>query len=208
MATYWKCIVSLVKQVIHHQLENVQYSLCTVFLIHPPLGLLWDQTMDWVIFNQKCYSLRYFNFTFNLLTAYLLSDLGYDVWMGNARGNRYSRHHVSLTPDGIWQGGRRFWQFSWHEIGIFDLPAMIDYTLAQTGHTRLQYMGHSQGTTSFFVMASERPEYNDKIISMQALAPVAFMSNLRSPFVRAASLFLNTLDVSQKQLISVFQSAN
>lgn len=72
---------------------------------------------------------------------------------------------------------------------------MIDYVLEQTGFEKLHYIGHSQGTTSFFVMGSQLPSYNDKILSMQALAPVAFMSNLRSPFVRAASLFLNTLDV-------------
>lgn len=80
---------------------------------------------------------------------------------------------------------------------------MIDYVLDHTGFEKLHYIGHSQGTTSFFVMASERPAYNDKILSMQALAPVAFMSNLRSPFVRAASYFLNTLDVRHVQLASL-----
>lgn len=72
---------------------------------------------------------------------------------------------------------------------------MIDFVLQSTGFTQLHYVGHSQGTTSFFVMTSELPEYNDRIIAMQALAPVAFMSNLRSPMIRAAAVFLNTLDV-------------
>lgn len=147
------------------------------FLMH---GLL-DSSGTWVVMGP------------NNGFAYMLADLGYDVWMGNARGNRYSRAHISYNPDG-WRR-RNFWSFSWHEIGIYDLPAMIDYVLEQTGQERLQYIGHSQGTTSFFVMAAEKPEYNDKIITMQALAPVAFMSNLRSPFVRAMVLFLNTLDV-------------
>lgn len=73
---------------------------------------------------------------------------------------------------------------------------MIDHVLRQTGFEQIHYIGHSQGTTSFFVMTSELPAYNDKIIAMQALAPVAFMSNLRSPMIRAAAVFLNTLDVS------------
>lgn len=127
--------------------------------------------------------------------GYLLADLGYDVWMGNARGNRYSRNHVSNDPDG-WRGNRRrFWSFSWHEIGEIDLPTMIDYVSTVTGYRRMHYIGHSQGTTAFFVMCSQRPEYNDRIISMNALAPVAFMSNLKSPFVRSAAFFLNSLDV-------------
>lgn len=128
--------------------------------------------------------------------AYLLADRGYDVWMGNARGNRYSRKHVTRNPDGRRSERRAFWSFSWHEVGVIDVPEMIDYVLVETGFEKLHYIGHSQGTTSFFVMASELPEYNAKILTMQALAPVVFMSNLRSPLVRAATAFLNSLDVS------------
>lgn len=125
----------------------------------------------------------------------MLADLGYDVWMGNARGNRYSRKHVRNDPDG-WRGNRRrFWAFSWHEIGLIDIPNMIDYVSRTTGFQRMHYIGHSQGTTAFFVMCSRRPEYNNRIISMHALAPVSYSSNLKSPFLRAAVLTLNTLDV-------------
>ncbi|KAL4709220.1 hypothetical protein ACJJTC_010520 [Scirpophaga incertulas] len=98
--------------------------------------------------------------------AYLLADCGYDIWMGNARGNRHSRQNVLLTPS-----DSKFWDFSWHEIGVFDLPAMIDFVLKETGQTKLKYIGHSQGTTSFYVMASVKPEYNKKIAIMISLAP-------------------------------------
>lgn len=114
--------------------------------------------------------------------AYMLADAGYDVWMGNARGNKHSRSHVFLSPSEA-----AFWDFSWHEIGVYDLPAMIDYILNKTNATFLKYVGHSQGTTAFFVMASERPDYNDKIKLMVALSPVAFMSNVRSPIIRLLS---------------------
>lgn len=129
--------------------------------------------------------------------AYMLADAGYDVWMGNVRGNRYSRKHLSMNPDGRRSERKAFWSFSWHEMGIFDLPAMIDYVLANNvDFEKIHYIGHSQGTTSFFVMASQRPEYNDKILLMNALAPVAFMEHLSSRLTRAMSLMRPILEVS------------
>lgn len=81
-------------------------------------------------------------------------------------------------------------------MGITDLPAMIDYITSVTDQVQMHYVGHSQGTTSFFVMCSMRPEYNQRIISAHMLAPIAFMGRLFSPFVRAAALIQNTIDVN------------
>nr|XP_018906015.1 PREDICTED: uncharacterized protein LOC109036313 [Bemisia tabaci] len=108
--------------------------------------------------------------------AYILADLGYDVWLGNCRGNTYSKHHVKLDPK-----SNDFWNFSFHEMGEYDLPAVIDFILMTTGHRDLLYMGHSMGTTMFFVMASTKPEYNEKIRAQFSLAPVAFMSRAKTP---------------------------
>ncbi|PSN46066.1 Lipase 1 [Blattella germanica] len=109
-------------------------------------------------------------------TAYILADLGYDVWLGNARGNTYSRSHVSLSPDDL-----KFWNFSFHEMGVYDLPASLNWVLNITGRDKLFYVGHSMGTTMFFVMASTLPQYNDKIQLMVGLAPVAFVEHIKSP---------------------------
>ena len=111
--------------------------------------------------------------------GFILADWGYDVWLGNVRGNRYSRNHLDWTvsePD--------FWMFSWHEIGVYDLPAMIDHILAQTKKEKIFIISHSQGSTSFFVMASERPEYQEKIIASFNLGPAVFMSRTNSPLYR------------------------
>lgn len=121
--------------------------------------------------------------------AYLLADRGYDVWMGNARGNTHSRKHLWLDPE-----QKPFWDFSWHEIGVHDLPSMIDFVTEFTGQPRIHYAGHSQGTTSFFILMSERPEYNEKILTAHMLAPVALMGNLVSPFVRALSPFVDQVE--------------
>lgn len=142
-----------------------------------------DSSAGWVIMGPK------------QAFAYQLSDLGYDVWMGNVRGNRYSREHEYLDED-----HRDFWDFSFHEIGIYDIPAMIDYIIDKTDYKKIHYVGHSQGTTSFFIMCSERPKYNDKIASMHALAPIAYMRNVRSPFIRALAPFVNQLEFILKLL--------
>lgn len=116
--------------------------------------------------------------------------------MGNARGNVYSRKHIKYDPDGSPEDRRRFWTFSWHEIGIIDIPEMLDYVLNKTKQEDLFYVGHSQGSTSFFVMCSERPEYNSKVKMMHALAPVAYMDNAISPVLRVADIVPIALHVS------------
>lgn len=108
----------------------------------------------------------YVNFGGKRSAGYFFSDAGYDVWIGNFRGNTYSRRHITLNPN-----RPEFWSFSWHEMGMYDLPAMIDYILQTTNQTKLTYVGHSQGVTAAFVMLSSRPEYNRKISVLHAMTP-------------------------------------
>jgi pimeloyl-ACP methyl ester carboxylesterase len=87
---------------------------------------------------------------------------------------------------------KEFWDFSWHEIGFYDVPAMIDHMLQVTNTSRTFYVGHSQGTTSLLVMLSTRPEYNQKIIQAHLMAPAAFMKNFPNPI---AKMFINEVEV-------------
>jgi pimeloyl-ACP methyl ester carboxylesterase len=66
-------------------------------------------------------------------------------------------------------------------MGVYDLPAVVDYVLNATGEQKLHYIGHSMGTTMLYVLLSERPQYNSKIWAMFSLAPVAFLSHMTNP---------------------------
>ncbi|CAG9787966.1 unnamed protein product [Diatraea saccharalis] len=144
----------------------------TVFLMH---GFM-DSSDSWILQGP------------DKALAYILADEGFDVWLGNARGNKHALRHNTLN-----RNQSDFWDFTWEDMGIYDLPVMIDHALNVTDKESLYYIGYSQGTTSFFVMTSLKPEYNDKIKMMFALAPVAWMANVRSPLVKMFSPAFNFL---------------
>ena len=73
-----------------------------------------------------------------------LVNEGYDLWINNSRGNRYSRDHKLFDVD---DDIPRFFDFSFDEMAEFDLPALFDYVLEQTGQQKLTFIGHSQGTS-------------------------------------------------------------
>lgn len=124
--------------------------------------------------------------------AYQLADLGYDIWLYNARGNKYSKGHIKNLPN------KQYWDFSYEEMGTMDMPAVVDYIISNTRQPRLYYIGFSQGTTLFLIMCSVRPEYNEKIKQAVLLAPVAWLDNIRYPYIelfaRNMNLFKSFLD--------------
>lgn len=80
---------------------------------------------------------------------------------------------------------------------MYDLPAVIDYILLKTETSQLHYVGFSMGTSIFFIMASEKPEYQSKIRSQISLAPVAYLYNTRS-ILRYVAPYAKLLNVSME----------
>uniref|UniRef100_A0A0A9XLK4 Lipase 1 n=1 Tax=Lygus hesperus TaxID=30085 RepID=A0A0A9XLK4_LYGHE len=96
---------------------------------------------------------------------------GYDVWLGDQRGTLRSMKHVNLT---IQQP--EFWDFSFHETGVYDLPAFIDFIEKSTGHKRVIYSCMSLGCTYHFVMLTMRPEYNERLLGAIDFVPIVKVS--------------------------------
>lgn len=132
-------------------------------------GLL-DSATTWVL-NNKTASL-----------AFMLADKGFDVWMGNNRGNTYSPCQNDAC-----------WAFTYDEMAVYDLPTFINFVLNTTGHKTLSYVGHSEGTTQAFAGFSFDPKLGEKVNLFVALSPVVYVNHQKSPLVN----WLVKLDAAQ-----------
>lgn len=112
---------------------------------------------------------------------YIMANNGYDVWLGNSRGNKYCKKHLKYSPKDF-----EFWQFSLHEMGNYDLPAELTYIKeVNLTHQPIVYFGHSQGTAMLFAALTSQAEFFRQHVKVFiALAPVARLSNMSSTLLK------------------------
>jgi len=116
-----------------------------------------------------------------------LVNSGYDVWVGNNRGNKYSQSHTDPNISRY-----DYWDFCWDEMGIYDLPAFYQFIMDATGKDKITYFGHSEGTSQMFVGGVDDhskdflTKHTEKFF---ALAPVLFMKHVTSPVLQFVARF-------------------
>jgi pimeloyl-ACP methyl ester carboxylesterase len=112
---------------------------------------------------------------------FILANLGYDIWLGNNRGNKHSRYHKTYTTD-----MKEFWDFSFHEMGMYDLPAFLDHIVKINKFSaKVIYMGHSQGTAQLFAALTQKQDYfKSRIKLFIALGPVSRVYFLKSRLLK------------------------
>ena len=111
--------------------------------------------------------------------ALVLARAGYDVWLGNNRGTRWSDTHTTLDPK-----SKEYWSFSWEEMGTYDTPAVIKKIKQVTGYDKVNYIGHSEGTSQIMAGAGLKPYnqfYHDNLNLAVFLAPPACMAHNKVP---------------------------
>merc|ERR1711962_61227 len=136
--------------------------------------------------------------------AFRMAEQGYDVWLGNFRGNHYSRNHETLNAD----TDHEFWMFLGDEMAKYDLPAMLNYVMETTRQEKIYYIGHSMGTTTFMVMNSLDPSWADKVELAVLLAPVAYTKHIKSP-ARLLVPFMNEVQwISEHMGVGEFLPSN
>ena len=92
--------------------------------------------------------------------------VGFDVWLGNNRGNKYSKKSIHHGPNST-----KFWDYSIDDFAWHDIPDTIQYIINATKAASISYVGFSQGTAQAFAALSIHPQLNEKVNVFIALAP-------------------------------------
>uniref|UniRef100_A0A0E0LY57 Lipase n=1 Tax=Oryza punctata TaxID=4537 RepID=A0A0E0LY57_ORYPU len=122
--------------------------------------------------------------------GYILADNGFDVWIGNVRGTRWSKGHSTFSVH-----DKLFWDWSWQELAEYDLSAMLGYVYTLT-QSKILYVGHSQGTI-MGLAALTMPEIVKMISSAALLCPISYLDHVSASFVlRAVAMHLDQMLVT------------
>eukprot|EP00256_Glycine_max_P059659 XP_014628270.1 triacylglycerol lipase 1 isoform X2 [Glycine max] len=108
--------------------------------------------------------------------GFILADHGFDVWVGNVRGTRWSHGHISLL-----EKKKQFWDWSWQELALYDVAEMINYINSVT-NSKIFVVGHSQGTIISFA-AFTQPEIVEKVEAAALLSPISYLDHISAPLV-------------------------
>eukprot|EP00743_Colponemidia_sp_Colp-15_P003005 GILK01003248.1.p1 GENE.GILK01003248.1~~GILK01003248.1.p1 ORF type:complete len:425 (-),score=52.94 GILK01003248.1:113-1387(-) len=122
--------------------------------------------------------------------AFYLADAGYDVWLGNNRGNKYAYKHLRLSPH-----TEAFWDFSIDDFALYDMPAMINHICRISNVPAISIIGFSQGTAQTFAMLASNYETAQKVSCFIALSPVTAISK------RAFNSIVNTVARSRPEMV-------
>ena len=115
------------------------------------------------ILNQPSYSL-----------AFIMVENGYEVYLGNNRGNVHSRRHKEFSPY-----EDRFWDFSFDELR-HDVVANVNYVYELHSQPVI-FIGHSQGAAQILAALASIEELQPRVRAMVCLAPGALIDRIPLP---------------------------
>lgn len=145
-----------------HKIITEDGYINTAWRINNPLT--YDPSKLPVLVNHGLLDTSYTFLALNISHSliYLLADEGYDIWLPNIRGGTFSFEHIIYDSAEL---NSEYWDFTFHEIVLFDLPANINYVLEYTKKEKLNYIGHSQGGFLLLIGFTFNPNYYNNIIN-------------------------------------------
>lgn len=92
----------------------------------------------------------------------------FDVWFANRRANKYSSRQLGASVH-----SDSFWDHCIDQTALQDIPQLVQYVLDITEHSRLIYLGFSQGTAEGLAAVALKHGLNNRIAALVCLAPLA-----------------------------------
>ncbi|XP_074033324.1 gastric triacylglycerol lipase-like isoform X2 [Leptinotarsa decemlineata] len=131
----------------------------------------------------------------NKSLAFHLGERGYDVWMINFRGTIYSTDHKFFRNN-----ERKYWSFSFHEMGVYDIASTLDLVVAKTKKKSI-YLGFSQGSTASYVYGTKLPDVAQKNLkAIISIGPVAYLNHIRF-YVKILAKFTDLLKLYYRLIL-------
>ena len=116
--------------------------------------------------------------------GFMFANAGYDVWLGNTRGNKYSKEHTYLDPTDD-EDKKVFFDFSFGEMAEYDVPAIIEHIRVETSKDKIAVVAHSQGATLMLVkMSNDIHWWNERVAIFGCLGGVAKLDYTSSKLIK------------------------
>ncbi|CAG9316506.1 unnamed protein product [Blepharisma stoltei] len=115
--------------------------------------------------------------------AFILADQNFDIWLGNCRGSHLSRGHKywNATID------EQYWDWSFPDIALYDLPAFVSFVKNHTGHEKIGMVGHSQGAAAILWMLGYYPHMKDDLAVGVLIGTSGSIFTSESPYIQFLS---------------------
>jgi len=82
-------------------------------------------------------------------------------------------------------------------MGVYDIPAIVNYVIAKTAQPSLYYIGHSLGNNVLMIAMSDNPGINEKIKLCISLAPAAYLYMTTAKVLTVHASFFQKQKVSE-----------
>lgn len=80
--------------------------------------------------------------------------------------------------------GQEYSDYSFYEMGKYDIPTLLDYIRTNTSETKVHYISHSMGTSQMFsALAKDEHNVKDKVSTFVAFSPVVKMEHNTAKFL-------------------------
>lgn len=130
-----------------------------------------------------------------------LNARGYDVYVFDIRGSgengrpgRHDRINRFFRQTPFRERGERYWNVD--DLMRYDVPAILDYVKRETGHDRVNWVGHSMGGMLMFPYMELQPASQERIANFVAMGSTITLAGaperdmlLANRAIRALSLF-------------------